>query len=45
MPAAEALIADPALDLIFILTPDHLHAPLLEQPRSGPGGTSSSKSP
>jgi predicted dehydrogenase len=27
--SAEALIADDALDLIFILTPDHLHAPLL----------------
>ncbi|MBK8083171.1 MAG: Gfo/Idh/MocA family oxidoreductase [Devosia sp.] len=29
--SAEALIADPALDAVFILTPDHLHAPLLEQ--------------
>ncbi len=28
--SAEALIADPALDAVFILTPDHLHAPLLE---------------
>jgi predicted dehydrogenase len=27
---AEALIADPALDAVFILTPDHLHAELLE---------------
>ena len=27
--SAEALIADERLDLIFILTPDHLHAPLL----------------
>ncbi len=27
--SAEALIADEGLDLIFILTPDHLHAPLL----------------
>jgi myo-inositol 2-dehydrogenase / D-chiro-inositol 1-dehydrogenase len=27
--SAEALIGDEALDLIFILTPDHLHAPLL----------------
>lgn len=26
---AEALIADPALDAVFILTPDHLHADLL----------------
>ncbi len=29
--SAEALIADPALDAVFILTPDHLHAPLLER--------------
>lgn len=29
--SAAALIADPALDAVFILTPDHLHAPLLEQ--------------
>lgn len=29
--SAEALIADPGLDAVFILTPDHLHAPLLEQ--------------
>jgi myo-inositol 2-dehydrogenase/D-chiro-inositol 1-dehydrogenase len=29
--SAEALIADPNLDAVFILTPDHLHAPLLEQ--------------
>lgn len=28
---AEALIADPGLDAVFILTPDHLHAPLLEK--------------
>lgn len=28
---AEALIADPGLDAVFILTPDFLHAPLLEQ--------------
>ncbi|MDP2782689.1 Gfo/Idh/MocA family protein [Devosia sp.] len=28
---AAALIADPALDAVFILTPDHLHAELLEQ--------------
>lgn len=28
--SAEALIADPNLDAIFILTPDFLHAPLLE---------------
>lgn len=28
---AEALIADPAVDAVFILTPDFLHAPLLEQ--------------
>ena len=27
--SAEALIGDEGLDLIFILTPDHLHAPLL----------------
>lgn len=33
---AEALIADPELDAVFILTPDHLHAELLEQAiRSG----------
>lgn len=30
-PSAEALIDDPALDAVFILTPDHLHAPLLEK--------------
>ena len=30
-PTAEALIDDPALDAVFILTPDHLHAPLLER--------------
>ena len=29
--SAEALIADPALDAVFILTPDHLHAELLEK--------------
>ncbi|MDB5540298.1 MAG: Gfo/Idh/MocA family oxidoreductase [Devosia sp.] len=29
--SADALIADPGLDAVFILTPDHLHAPLLEQ--------------
>lgn len=29
--SAEALIADPNLDAVFILTPDHLHAPLLGQ--------------
>lgn len=29
--SAEALIADPGLDAVFILTPDFLHAPLLEQ--------------
>jgi predicted dehydrogenase len=29
--SAEALIDDPALDAVFILTPDHLHAPLLER--------------
>lgn len=28
---ADALIADPALDAVFILTPDHLHAALLEK--------------
>ena len=28
--SAEALIADPALDAVMILTPDFLHAPLLE---------------
>jgi myo-inositol 2-dehydrogenase/D-chiro-inositol 1-dehydrogenase len=28
---AEALIADPGVDAVFILTPDFLHAPLLEQ--------------
>lgn len=34
--SAEALIADPALDAVFILTPDHLHAELLEKAiRSG----------
>jgi myo-inositol 2-dehydrogenase/D-chiro-inositol 1-dehydrogenase len=27
---AAALIADPAVEAVFILTPDHLHAPLLE---------------
>ncbi|MGB3338178.1 MAG: Gfo/Idh/MocA family oxidoreductase [Devosia sp.] len=27
---ADALIADPAIDAVFILTPDHLHAELLE---------------
>ncbi len=33
---ADALIADPALDAVFILTPDHLHAELLEKAiRSG----------
>jgi len=32
----EALIADPELDAVFILTPDHLHAELLEKAiRSG----------
>lgn len=30
-PTAEALIADPNVDAVFILTPDFLHAPLLEQ--------------
>ncbi|KRA55745.1 Gfo/Idh/MocA family protein [Devosia sp. Root635] len=35
-PDADALIADPALDAVFILTPDHLHADLLEKAiRSG----------
>jgi len=29
-PDAASLIADPALDAVFILTPDHLHAELLE---------------
>lgn len=29
--SAGALIADETLDAVFILTPDHLHAPLLEQ--------------
>ncbi len=29
--SAAALIADPTLDAVFILTPDHLHAGLLEQ--------------
>lgn len=34
--SAEALIADPGLDAVFILTPDHLHAELLEKAiRSG----------
>lgn len=28
---ADALIADPSLDAVFILTPDFLHAPLLEK--------------
>lgn len=28
---ADALIADPGLDAVFILTPDHLHAELLEK--------------
>lgn len=33
---ADELIADPALDAVFILTPDHLHAELLEEAvRSG----------
>ena len=33
---ADALIADPGLDAVFILTPDHLHAELLEKAiRSG----------
>jgi myo-inositol 2-dehydrogenase/D-chiro-inositol 1-dehydrogenase len=27
---AAALIADPAVEAVFVLTPDHLHAPLLE---------------
>ncbi|MFD2649413.1 Gfo/Idh/MocA family protein [Devosia albogilva] len=36
---ADALIADPALDAVFILTPDHLHAELLEKAiRSGKHG-------
>lgn len=30
LPDAAALIADPAVEAVFILTPDHLHAPLLE---------------
>lgn len=30
-PDAAAVIADPGVDAVFILTPDHLHAPLLEQ--------------
>ena len=35
-PDAESLIADEALDAVFILTPDHLHAELLEKAiRSG----------
>lgn len=29
--SAEALIADDGIDVVFILTPDHLHAPLLAQ--------------
>lgn len=29
--SADALIADPGLDVVFILTPDHLHAELLEK--------------
>ena len=29
--SAEALVADPNLDAVFILTPDYLHAPLLEK--------------
>jgi myo-inositol 2-dehydrogenase / D-chiro-inositol 1-dehydrogenase len=29
--AAAELIADPEVEAVFILTPDHLHAPLLEQ--------------
>jgi len=34
--SAEALIADPTLEAVFILTPDHLHADLLEKAiRSG----------
>ncbi|WP_127753338.1 Gfo/Idh/MocA family oxidoreductase [Devosia sp. 1566] len=33
---ADALIADPSVDAVFILTPDHLHAELLEKSiRSG----------
>ena len=35
-PSADALITDPVLDAVFILTPDHLHAELLEKAiRSG----------
>ena len=34
--SADTLIADPALDAVFILTPDHLHADLLDKAiRSG----------
>lgn len=29
--SADALIADPGIDAVFILTPDHLHAELLEK--------------